>query len=90
MFQNLKEHREEIRSEARELYLNAGGEKPAHRHVRAAIKTKFAGILASILIGLAVKLAWALICKWWEDRQENQEIPASYQLGEPGYGDDEG
>jgi hypothetical protein len=87
MFHRIKSHREAIRAEARLVFLAKGGQ-PTKQDVEEAIRTKFGGILTSILIALAVKLAWALICKWWEDRQTTATIPESYQAGEPGYGED--
>lgn len=83
-----KSRRHNVRAIAREAYLisgyPAGDLQLAKQLAKEKIKREYAGSFwTSILIAIAVRLAWALIQRWWENRSRAPAL--TYQPNEPGY-----
>jgi len=79
-----RRQRERVRQLSRTAWIEQAGNKDAAiAQVSAALRDEMKSIIASILLQLAIKLAIALIMKWWEDRNYLPE--KTYVKGEPGF-----
>ena len=80
----LQDHREHCRSVARRNWINFhGDESLAKAAAEEQIRSQPGSIITSLLIGLAVRLIFALIEHWAKNREIAPSV--SYQRGEPGY-----
>ncbi len=95
-----KKYRREVRTVAREQYLTrcASADVPSFRgpsikeYAIARVKdelslqTHYSGIVGTLLLALAMRLAEKLIQSWIEDRLFSEsDLPINYQRTEPGY-----
>lgn len=75
--------RKRVREIARDCFLIAGTPTAAKEKAEAKIRKEFDSIIASILIGLAIRLAIELITYWVKEKFFRPS--AEYTQGEPGY-----
>lgn len=79
-----RKQRESIRSDARSAWLQSSCDKDeAIAIVTRTLNDKMKGIIGTILLQLAIKLAIELIMRWLEDR--NKQPSSFYVADEPGY-----
>lgn len=76
--------RQRVRQLARTAWIeNAGDKDAAIKQVSAKLREEMKSVIGMILVQVAIKLAVALIMKWFE---EKNFLPAKeYAIGEPGY-----
>lgn len=73
-----------VRSIAREVFRDAGGNKDMAIELgKARLRDSPRSIIASILISVAIRLLVSLIVEWISNNVSNP--PTSYQPHEPGY-----
>lgn len=76
--------RQRVRQLSRTAWIeNAGDKDAAIRQVSLKLRDEMKSVIGMILVQIAIKLAVALIMKWWE---EQNFLPAKeYVKGEPGF-----
>ena len=83
-----REQRNLVRDLTRKVWIEEeGNQEEANRIVRETLRNGYGSIIGSILIGLAIKLAFELIKYWWDNRLSEPE--SVFTAGEPGVEDDE-
>ncbi len=67
-----KNNREHVRKIARQAWIDSNG-NPDYAKELVRDRSLYGSIIATILIGIAIKLAFELIMNWWRNREA---IPA--------------
>lgn len=76
--------RQRVRQLSRTAWIeNAGDRDAAVKQVSAKLRDEMKSVIGMILLQIAIKLAVALITKWWEER--NFLPTKEYVKGEPGF-----
>lgn len=78
-----RQRRNRVREIARQCFVTAATAEIAKDRAERQIRGEMKSIIASILIGLAIKLAIELIAYWVRERFFRPEV--EYTQGEPGY-----